>query len=128
MTKESFWNDKYNKWLIAILIIAAIIRIYILIIAHNQPLWWDEAGYMAKTKKIAFGWTFTDFWNPHKPILLSWMAVPFYLIGIGEIGIRIFIMLFSIFGVYMTYLVGKEFFNKKIALVAAFLMKIGRAS
>lgn len=122
MSKKSFWDDKYNKWLVAILIIAAIVRIYILVIAANQPLWWDEAGYMVKTKKIVLGWQWTDFWNPHKPILLSWMAIPFYLIGIGEIGIRIFIMLFSLFGVYMTYLVGKEYFNKKIGLIAAFLM------
>lgn len=119
---KRWFDDKYNKWLLVILIIAAILRIYILFLTYNQPLWWDEAGYMAKTKKIAFGWTWTDFWNPHKPVLLSWIAVPFYTLGLGELGLRIFIMLLSVLGVYMTYLVGKEFFNKKIALISAFLM------
>ena len=44
-----------------------------------------------------------------------------YKIGASEITFRTLILIFSLIGVLFTYLVGKELFDKKVALIAAFI-------
>jgi len=123
--KLALWfKNPYNKGLFAILILAFVLRIIILAITSQQGLWWDEAGYMSYSKKIAYGWNWTMQWNPHKPVLLSWLAAPIFQLGLGEISVRLLIFLFSFAAVWLTYLTCKEFFDKKIAIVSAFLMAV----
>jgi len=123
--KFSKWfSDPYNKGFFWILILAAVLRIIVFQITKNQGLWWDEAGYLAYAKQVAFGWDWTIMWNPHKPVLFSWLMAPIYKFGIGEIGVRIFILLMSIAAVWLVYLTAKEFFDKKIALFSSFLMSV----
>ena len=126
-------KDKIINWLknpyviifILIILLAVILRIIVFSQTTAQGLWWDEAEYMAKAKYIAYGHDWVDFWNPHKPILLSLIAVPFFLSGIGEIGIRILVLLLSIAGVILIYFPVKEFFNsKKLGLFASFMLAI----
>jgi 4-amino-4-deoxy-L-arabinose transferase-like glycosyltransferase len=126
-------KNKIVRWLsqphililIGILILGIFLRVQIFNQTSDQALWWDEAEYMAKAKKLAFGWEWTDYWNSHKPILLSFLAVPFFWLGIGEIGIRFLILLISIAAIPAMYLAAKEFFNNRnIGLISAFLMAI----
>jgi len=120
---QTWLKNPYVILFILIILLAIILRVIIFSKTTSQGLWWDEAEYMAKAKYIAYGYDWIDFWNPHKPILLSLIAVPIFLSGIGEIGVRFLILILSIAGVIFMYFAAKEFFNsKKIGLFSAFLM------
>ena len=113
-------KNPYNLALVGIILFALIIRIYYFIQTNDQTLWWDEAEYMATAKRWAFGVPY-DL-NPQRPPLFQALSALVFIIGLGENFIRFaFIILPSVFLVYAIYLLGKEMFNQKIALIAAFL-------
>ena len=119
---KSFFNDKYNLYLIGILIFAFIIRIYYLIITQNQALWWDEAEYMLKAKSFFFDIPVTGIGSMREPIIpLIWAVL--YLIK-GELFIRFFQVIISSFTVFMTYFVGKQLFDKRTGLIASLFMSV----
>ena len=117
-------RNPYNSILFAILLFAVAIRLFYFFQFSEQPIWWDEAEYMLKAKSIALNFpaSWHDYWSPRKPILLAWIFVPFFKIGLSEAVMRFVLVLLSIAGVYATYLVSKEFFDKKVALIATALM------
>jgi len=122
--KVSGWlKDPYNLTLVGILILALAIRIYFFIITKNQPLWWDEADYMAYAKTLAgFGgdWTVTGAHSSLFPFIVAL----FFRIGFSEVMIK-FILEFipSIVIVFLAYKIGYIIYdNKKIGLIAAFLI------
>lgn len=123
-----FLKNKHNLILIAILTLAFIIRIYFFSLTIEQILWWDEADYMCLAKKIGKGIlpniSLKELWSPRRPFLmpLIW-AIPF-LIGLGELTAKFSITILSLIGIVFTYLVGKEMFDKKVGLIAAFCMSI----
>ncbi|MFH1249398.1 MAG: glycosyltransferase family 39 protein [archaeon] len=124
--KISLWfKDPYNKALFGVFFIAIALRLFYFFITKTQPLWWDEAEYMMKSKRIAFDLlSWQDYWGPRKPILLAWVFVPFFKLGISEVVMRFTLALMSILGVYSSYLVAKEFFDKKVALIATAIMSV----
>jgi 4-amino-4-deoxy-L-arabinose transferase-like glycosyltransferase len=109
---------------LGILLLALGIRIFYFWITKNQTLWWDEAEYMLKSKMMAYQASWHDYWSPRKPILLAWLFVPFFKLNISEVVMRFVLALLSFLGVYSTYLVAKEFFDRKIGLIASFLMSV----
>jgi 4-amino-4-deoxy-L-arabinose transferase-like glycosyltransferase len=118
---EHFLRNKYNLMFLGILLIAFVIRIYYFIYTYNQPLWWDEAEYMSMAKNILYGVPF-DF-NPQRPILFPLLISLF--LWIGEGAVRFFISFVPSLGVVVvTYLLGKEIYNKKIGLIASFIMAV----
>ena len=123
--KIAAWlKNPYNLAFLSIFLFAIALRLIYFFAFKSQPLWFDEAEYMAKSKDTAFGFPWQDGWSPRKPILLAWMFVPFYRIGFQEAGLRFILVLFSIAAVWLAYLVAKEFFNRKIALIASALMAV----
>tara|TARA_Y100000310_G_scaffold345815_1_gene470388 strand:+ start:4351 stop:5862 length:1512 start_codon:yes stop_codon:yes gene_type:complete len=118
--KEHLKNP-YTLTLIAILILALAIRLSYFNI--NQAVWWDEAEYLLQAKAWAFGTPNTGF-GVVRPILLPFLLSFFYKLGGTEITSRIVILVFSMLSVYLSYLVGKQLFNKKVGLIAAFLLSI----
>ncbi|MCD4693960.1 glycosyltransferase family 39 protein [bacterium] len=120
---KKWFSNKYNLILILILLIALGIRLYYFYLTSDQALWWDEGEYLLKAKHWAFDTS--DFgWNPLREIFMSLVWAGLFKIGFGEVGLRFTELLFSFFGVYLTYLVGKEIFNKKIGLISSFLMSV----
>ena len=118
---ENFLRDKYNLMFLGVLLIAFVIRFYYFIYTYNQPLWWDEAEYMSMAKNILYGIPF-DF-NPQRPILFPLLISLF--LWIGEGAVRFFIVFLPSIGiVVMTYLLGKEFYDKKIGLIASLIMAV----
>ena len=111
----------HNIILILILILALVIRLNYF--NDNQAVWWDEAEYLLQAKHWAFQTPNTGF-GEVRPILLSFILSLFYRIRGSELSARIVILLFSIFGVYLAYLVGKELFNKEVGLISSFLLSI----
>jgi len=118
---ESFLRDKYNLMFLGVILIAFVIRLYYFIYTYNQPLWWDEAEYMSMAKNLLYGIPY-DF-NPQRPILFPFLIGLF--IWIGEGLVKFVIGFLPSFGaVILTYLFGKELYNKKVGLIASFIMAI----
>lgn len=112
-----------NLILISILILAAILRFHYAFVTMDQPLWWDEAEYGSTAKHWAYGVPFEL--NPQRPPLFSFMWAILLMLGSSEFLIKILlIVLPSIFLVFTVYLLGKEMFNKNVALIAALFTSV----
>jgi len=114
-------KNPYNFLLVAILIFAFVIRLYHFTQTWNQPIWWDEAEYMASAKYFAFDIPYDP--NIQRPILFQFIASFFLRAGLGEMSIKfILVLLPSVLLVWAVYFLGKEMFNKKVGLIAALLI------
>lgn len=126
MNKEKIklWlKNPANLILLLILIFSFSIRLYFFFVAQNQPLWWDEAEYLSTAKHWASSVPYDI--NPQRPPLFQFLSAIVFLIGLGENFIKFFFVLLpSTFMVFSVYLLGKEMFDKKIGLIAAFLVSI----
>lgn len=121
-------KNKYTLILLGILLVAFIVRIYFLTVTINQPVWWDEGDYLTVAKKIGKdlypNFKLSELSNPRRPLFLPLLWGFIFKSGLGEQIIRFVQVTFSMFAVFLTYLIGKEMFNKKIGLISAFLMSI----
>lgn len=110
-------RNPYNLGLVLILLFTIALRLYYFVITKNQPLWYDEADYMS----TANNWRGVGFWeyNPIRAILFPLIATIIMKLGLGEIGVRFFILLASILSVLLIYKIGELLFNKKVGLVSA---------
>ncbi|MDO8460310.1 MAG: glycosyltransferase family 39 protein [Nanoarchaeota archaeon] len=116
-------KEPSNATLIAILILAFAIRMYYFPTIKGQPLWWDEAEYMATAKHWAFGVIYNL--NGQRPPLFQALAALAFKLGLQEAAMRILLVIIpSVILSFTIYLLGKEMFDKKIALIAAFLSSI----
>ena len=117
MNFKKILSNKYNLILIAVLLFGFIIRLKYLTI--NQAIWYDEAEYLSAAK----GWAFGIPYQLHyvRPPLLPFTWTIFYKLGTGEFTFRIILLLFSLAGLWLTYLIGKMLFNKYVGLIAATL-------
>src|SRR3989344_862425 len=81
-TKEELKNkisavtkSKYTSAFILIFLVGILIRLYFLYITRAQPLWWDEADYMAFAKNLAgvdsITWIVTAKHNSIFPFIVS---------------------------------------------------------
>jgi 4-amino-4-deoxy-L-arabinose transferase-like glycosyltransferase len=123
LNKIKNWiKNPSNLILLTILVFTVIIRLYYFALTKNQPLWWDETEYL----NMARAWAFNLDYNfiAVRPVLLSFIAAGFLKISQTEFLPRLLILFFSIFSVLGMYYLGKELYNKKIALLATFLMSI----
>jgi 4-amino-4-deoxy-L-arabinose transferase-like glycosyltransferase len=120
----TWFKNPYNLAFFLIFILAVALRLFYFFAFKNQPLWFDEAEYMAKSKNIAFNFKWPSPWSPRKPILLAWMFVPFLKLGFSEPALRFILVLFSIAAVWLAYYVSEEFFDKKVALITTALMAV----
>jgi uncharacterized membrane protein len=121
--KFSNWlKDPHSKIFLGILILGFIIRLYYFFQTSSQPLWWDEADYMAYAKAIAGQgfWTVT----PEHSSILSYIAGFLFKIGFSEIVIK-FILEFipSVLLIILVYKICSiAYKDKRIALIVSFLM------
>lgn len=120
---KNWLKNPYNLAIAGILIFAFIIRLYFFFLTTQQPLWWDEADYMSTAKHWAFNVPYE--FNIHRIPLFQFLAALFFITGFQELFIKFsLILLPSLFLVFAVYLLGKEMFNKKIALIAALLTSV----
>ena len=104
-------KNPYNAILLLIIVLAIIVRLYYFNLTKTQPLWWDEAEYMAMAKAWAFNMDYNFL--PVRPILLSLITALFLKIANTEFLTRFFLFIFSIASVPATYYLGKEIYHKK---------------
>lgn len=118
--EKSFIEKKYKLFLIGIIILGFVVRWKYLTI--NQALWWDEAEYLAIAKHWAFSIPYEV--SVMRPPLFPAIGAAFYLLGANELLLRLFMLVISLFGIYLTYKVASEIFDKRTALASAFLMAV----
>src|SRR3989338_3971383 len=116
---KSFLKDNYNLALFLIILVAFLVRIYFFIVTKNQPLWWDEAEYGAMAKYFAHILPAFDV-NAQRPMLYPGILALFFKLNLSEMVIKfISVLIPSTLIVYATYYLGKEMYDKKIALIAS---------
>lgn len=119
---KSLTNFLKNNWelssLIGILVFSFIIRIFYLSVTMGQTLWWDEAEYMATAKHWAFGIDYNV--NEQRPPIFQLLAAGLLNFGFGEIFLKFLLVVVpSVFLVLVIYLLGKEMFDQKIAIISS---------
>jgi len=115
----SWVKDNYDKLFIFLLIAAFIIRLIIFIKTMNQPLWYDEASYLAAAKQWGLGLHIRDIWYYRRGFLFPLIYAAFFKFGLGEISIRFTEVLFSTGFVFVSYFIVRDLFNKKIAIFSS---------
>jgi len=120
-----WFKNPYNLAFVAILVFAIIIRLYYFSLTKNQPLWWDEADYLAFAKNLAgfnSDWIVTQQHNSLFPYIVS----GFFAFGFSEAITKFILEIVpSILTVFLTYfLVNLMYKDKRIALISSFLMAV----
>src|SRR3989344_501074 len=117
-----FLKSNLNIIVIIILVFAAFLRLKYM----NVPnaIWWDEGEYLSIAKEWAFGINYDvpAVRQPLVPFLISIL----YRIGISSLAIiKFFVVLIpSVASVLLTYLLGKEIYNKNVGLISSFIMSV----
>ncbi len=108
--------------IILVLILAAVLRL----INLNQGLWLDEAINVVYARSTDFWWFVSKYpvGDFHPPGWFALLWVWEYIFGSSEVAVRLPSVILGIATVWLTYLLGKELFNKKIGLFAALLLAI----
>mgnify|MGYP001616268076 FL=1 len=116
-----YWlEDSYDKLFLLIILAALIIRILVYLKTNDQALWWDAADYMASAKRWAgINPNLIDMWYYRRGFLWPLIGTLFFAIGIGEIGMRILVVLLSTGIIFVSYFLISEMFNKKLALLTS---------
>lgn len=92
----------------------------------DQSLWWDEAINVIYAKSTSFWWfvskyTIGDF---HPP---GWFAVLWFfgrIFGYSEVAVRFPSVIFGLITIFLTYLIGKELFSKRVGVLAALFLTL----
>ena len=117
-----FLTKNKNLVLIVILIFAFYLRFKYLNI--NTAIWWDEGEYLSIAKEWTYGINYDvpSVRQPLVPFLISIL----YRIGISSLAIiKFFVVLIpSVASVLLTYLLGKEIYNKNVGLISSFIMSV----
>ena len=115
-----WFKDPYNLTLSIILIFAFAIRLYYFILTKNQPLWYDEAEYMSGGLNWAFGVPYQ--FNVQRPILFHFLIFLLMRFGFNESLIKFVLSVIpSILVVPLSYVLVKDMYNKKIALITSLI-------
>jgi len=125
MNKEKtreWLRDKYNLGFLLVLLGSIIVRIYYFILTKTQPCWWDECEYLSTGLHWATGIPY--YVNSQRPPLLPFLEFLIFKLGLGEITIRLILILFSVGVVTLVYLIGKEMYDKKVGLIASVIMAV----
>src|SRR3989344_4769880 len=123
-------KDKLNIVLILILLFAFGLRLYYFnLVTGEQPLWWDELAFGSIAKNYVMHlWNTTDLITKEiviRPPLLPLIWAVFLLFKIPETYIRFFLEIIpSTITIIFIYLLGKEIFNKKTGIIAAFIFSV----
>src|SRR3989344_1433070 len=119
-TKEFIKN---HIGIILIMIFGLIIRVYFFILTKNQATWWDESEYISVGLHWFFGIPYEL--NPQRPPLLSLLEGLILYFGGTEILMKIILEIIpSTLLILISYLIVKEMYNKRLALVVALFTSV----
>ena len=117
---EYYKEYKKNIILIGILILSTVLRFYRI---SSQSIWFDEA--------ISFAYAELPFLDIISVVISDTQAPLYFLflhfwmiLGKSEFILRSSSAIFGIASTFLIYLLGKEIFNKRVGLIASFLISI----
>jgi len=134
MASKIWIKIKENKWLLLIMLLGAFLRIFYL---GHESFWLDESETVFATQKTPsyivqnmFAKTLApEIFGPERgggsmplPYILFYYWTK--LVGMNEFNLRLLSAIFGIASIYLIYVLGKVFFNKKIGLISAFILAI----
>ncbi len=115
---EAWLSNKDVRYMLIILAVAFIIRLYYFIIASGQTMWWDEAEYMSAAKHWALNIPY-DL-NEQRPPLFQLLGALLIKFGFGEVALKFILVLIpSLTLVVSVYYLGKELYGSTVGLIAA---------
>ena len=137
---REYKNERYGNCLAILLVIGLILRFYVGsdLFLHE----WDERYHALAAKNLIShpfhptlyenpilpynykNWGGNHIWVHKQPFPLWCMAISMKLFGINELALRLPSILISTLSIFLTYLITKEFFGVKVALIASFLHAI----
>ncbi len=116
-----WFKDWHNRIFILVFLLALGIRLYYLHV--NSAVWWDEADYLSSAKHWFFNVPYN--YNPQRGILFPLLIGILFKLGFSETLTRIFVVLLPSLGVVvLTYLLGKQMYNKNVGLIASSIMSV----
>ncbi len=108
---------QYDLLFVLIFVGASILQFSYFAKTLNQPLWWDEAEYMATGKHWALG---VPFDVGPRPPLFQFLAALLIKLNFPEYLLKFFLVtLPSLLVIFAVYLLGKELFGKKVGALSA---------
>lgn len=111
-----------TKKIILYLILLSFLSIKIFYLLNQKGLLWDSAVYIGMGKYI-FTLGKVGLWEPARPLIWPVFIGFLWKLGLNPIIFgRIAELIFSLGCIYLTYLIGKDVFNEKIALLSAFFL------
>lgn len=136
-----YWTkDNYKIAILLLVICGLLLRIYTSadFFLHS----WDERYHALVAKNLIRhpliptlydnpvltydyrSWVANHIWVHKQPLPLWGMAASMWLFGINEIALRLPSILLSTIGIYLMYIIGSYFFNKKTGYLAAFFFSV----
>ncbi len=109
--------------IIPILLLALCLRL----IALNQSLWLDEAISANAARQLDF-WQYVTSYpigDFHPPGYFAILWIWSHVFGFGEIALRMPSVIFGSLTVFLTYLLGKDLFNRRVGLLSSLFLAIG---
>lgn len=131
MNKEKVkeWLKKRdNQLLVLLLLFAAIVLLYYYFRLGEQPIWWDEGDYLSIAKVWALHQPIPEWWSHFtgmRPLAGPIIFAAFFSLGFSELALRFFALLIpAFFIILLTYLIGRDMYDKKTGVIAAFMMSV----
>ncbi|MDP4012388.1 MAG: glycosyltransferase family 39 protein [Candidatus Nanoarchaeia archaeon] len=123
---KPFFKNPYKIASVGVLLLALILRLYYLDVGLEQAAWWDAADYLSSAKiiggKLATSGGYD--WTATRPIFLGLMWGMFFRLGLGEWSLHLSEIFFAVLGTLFVYLLGKEYYDKKVGLIAALIFSV----
>ena len=122
--KIKLWlKDGYNLAIVIILISAFLFRAYLFFYSSGQTIWYDESEYGSMAKHYVFNVPYEL--SPKRPFTFSGIMSILMLINFSEQSIKFLMVLIpSTLLVLFVFLLGREMFNKKVAVISALLTAV----
>ncbi len=84
----------------------------------NKNIWWDSAAYIGMGKYL-FSFGKTGLWEASRPLVWPLILGVIWKLNLDVVFYsKLIELLFSLGCIYLTYLIGKNIFNEKIALIS----------
>jgi uncharacterized membrane protein len=119
--KNTFKN---NYWLLLILLLGIITRFYHI---DFQSVWLDEIHTLSEANPK---FTLSELYNAIKsgeqmpPLYFCIVYLLFKIFGYTSLVVRMFSAFIGVLGIFGTYFLAKEIFNKRVALLSALLISV----
>ncbi len=108
------------------IIVVLLLALGLRLIQINQSLWLDEADNVLAARMFDFSSFISKYsigdYHPPGYFALIWIWT--HTFGFSEISVRLPSILLGVGTVFFTYLIGKELFNKRVAIIGSLLLAI----